>query len=661
MINSILIANRGEIASRIIKTCKRLGIRSIVVYADPDKELPFVEEADEAIALGGNQATESYLMIDKIIAAAKESQANAIHPGFGFLSENAEFAQRCESEGFIFIGPNPSAIESMGLKSTAKEIMAKHGVPIIKGYQGDEQSLDFLVEQAINIGFPILIKAVAGGGGKGMRIANNKEEIKTAIQAAQREAQNSFGNSNIILERYFSSARHIEFQIFGDKHGNVIHILERECSIQRRYQKVIEESPSPGLTIELRSKMGKAAVAAAKAINYDNAGTVEFILTDENEFYFLEVNTRLQVEHPVTEMITGLDLVEWQILVADGEKIPLKQEEIISEGYAIECRLYAEDALNNFFPATGKILYWDPLKIEGVRYESGIKSGSEISIYYDPMLAKVIAHAPNRKTAIRKMDYALRHLKCLGVTTNQQFIIEILKYKNFIEGKYNTSFIEQKFDFKKFAERQVQGNEIAAIASLLFRWNQRQSARKLIPNLTSGWRNQFYQKQEEIYLLENIKTSLQYKYNKGVFYITINESEHEAELINLNSNGITINLNGQHKKLFICNLGNDYYVHHYEFGHLKATICDRFPEIIKDKIKGGYQAPMPSEVMKIEVEVGQPIKEGQDLITLLSMKMENTIAANESGTVEEILVEEGQSIDKGTLLLRIQPIEKTNS
>jgi len=326
MIQSILIANRGEIASRIIKTCKRLGIKSIAVYSDPDKDLPFVQEADEAIALGGKPANESYLVQDKIIAAAKFCQADAIHPGFGFLSENGDFARRCRAEGFIFIGPNPDAIDAMGLKSTAKSIMEQHDVPTIKGYQGAEQSLDFLVKKANEIGYPLLIKAIAGGGGKGMRIAYNEKEISAAIEAAQREAQNSFGNSNIILEPYFSNARHIEFQIFGDQHGNIIHLLERECSIQRRYQKVLEESPSPTLTPELREAMGKAAVAAARAIQYDNAGTVEFIFTDKNEFFFLEMNTRLQVEHCVTEMVTGLDLVEWQILVAEGQPLPLKQE-----------------------------------------------------------------------------------------------------------------------------------------------------------------------------------------------------------------------------------------------------------------------------------------------------------------------------------------------
>jgi acetyl-CoA carboxylase biotin carboxylase subunit len=654
MIKSILIANRGEIASRIIKTCKRLGIRSIAVYANPDKKLPFVEAADEAIGLGGNQASESYLVQDKIIKAAKDCQADAIHPGFGFLSENADFARRCQAEGFIFIGPQPEAIEAMGLKSTAKKIMQEHGVPTIQGYEGAEQSLDFLVTKANEIGYPLLIKAVAGGGGKGMRIANNKEEIQAAIEAAQREAKNSFGNSDVILERYFTNARHIEFQIFGDKHGNAIHLLERECSIQRRYQKVMEESPSPSLSPALREKMGQAAITAAKAINYQNAGTVEFILTEKKEFFFLEVNTRLQVEHPVTEMVTGLDLVEWQILVADGSPLPLQQNDVVGNGYALECRLYAEDALNNFYPSTGTILHWETIELEGLRYETGIKSGSEISIYYDPMLAKIVAHANNRTTAIRRMEYALKNLKCIGATTNQPFLIQLMQNEDVVAGNYTTNFIAEKFDFDTFAAKQLEGQQIAAIASLLFRWKKREDAKELIPNLVSGWRNNFYQKKEETYLIGKEKTSIYYNYNKEVFDLTVGDNQHQVELLKSDDNSITINLNNRHHKLYISHQGNDYYIHHPLYGQLKTSLCPRFPEIEQEKIKGGYQAPMPSEILKIAVEVGQRIEEGQELITLLSMKMENTITADDAGIVEEILVEEGTSIAKGTLLLKIK-------
>ncbi len=654
MIKTILIANRGEIASRIIKTCNRLGIISVVVYADPDKDLPFVQQADIAIALGGNQASESYLVQDKIFNAARNSNADAIHPGFGFLSENGDFARRCEAEGFVFIGPNPNAIDAMGLKSTAKEIMEKNGVPVIKGYRGKEQSVDFLVKKADEVGYPILVKAVAGGGGKGMRIANNADEIRNAVQAAKNEATNAFGNDELMLERYFYDSRHIEFQIFGDQHSNVVHLLERECSIQRRYQKVIEESPAQGLGEELRTEMGRAAVAAAQAINYDNAGTVEFILTPENEFFFLEVNTRLQVEHPVTEMITGLDLVEWQILVAEGKNLPLRQNEITATGHAIECRLYAEDALNNFFPETGTISLWNAPEIPGVRYETGVCSGSEVSIYFDPMLAKIIVHEPDRLSAIRKMDFALKNLKCLGVCTNQPFLIEMMVQPDFIEGKYTTGFIAQKFDFEAFRSKQSPYEIRSAIACLIFRWKQREDSRSLIPTLISGWRNQFYQKQEASFLLKDEKITLLYHVEKSVFYLNANSVDYNVELIDCGPDSIRLNINKQQHHFYICAQNKDYFIHNIQSGQIKVTLIDRYPDIEKELMKGAYEAPMPGEVLNIAVQVGQEIEEGQNLVTLLSMKMENTIASNESGIVEEILIEEGDSIAKGTLLLKIK-------
>ncbi len=654
MIQSILIANRGEIATRIIKTCRRLGIRSIAVYSEPDQNLPFVHDADEAIALGGKSAKESYLVQDKIIAAAKRTQADAIHPGFGFLSEQADFALRCQKEGLIFIGPNADAIQKMGLKSTAKAIMQEHGVPTIPGYQGDNQSLDQLIQEANRIGYPVLIKAVAGGGGKGMRIAYQENEIKSALIAAQQEAQNSFGNSSVLLERYFKNARHIEFQIFGDQQGNVLHLLERECSIQRRYQKVIEESPSPSLSNQLRTAMGNAAVLAAKAINYDNAGTVEFILTEEQEFFFLEVNTRLQVEHPVTEMITGLDLVEWQILVAEGQPLPLQQEAVSSHGYAIECRLYAEDPSDNFFPSVGKILHWETANIEGVRYEVGVQSGSEVGIYYDPMLAKIIAHGANRSTAIRKMQYALKHLKCLGVLTNQTFLLALMQNKAVQVGAYHTNFIEQEFDFQKLATQAAEGETIALIASLLYRWQQRQQKRTLIPTLASGWRNNFYQPQQESYLVKEVPIVVRYQYQNTAFDINIQTKNYNVKLISHTHKTLSIAINGWQHKVHIESLDHDYYIHHLNYGQLKTTLIPQFPIIESEKAKGDYLAPMPSEVLKINVEVGQQIQEGQALITLLSMKMENTIVAQENGCIEEILVTEGSAIAKGTLLLRIK-------
>ena len=563
-----------------------------------------------------------------------------------------------QAEGFIFIGPNAEAIQKMGLKSTAKAIMQTHGVPTIPGYQGEDQSLEILLQEANQIGYPILIKAVAGGGGKGMRIAYQESEIEAALLAAQQEAKNSFGNATVILERYFKNARHIEFQIFGDQQGNVVHLLERECSIQRRYQKIIEESPSPSLSDALRTAMGDAAILAAKAIHYDNAGTVEFILTQEQEFFFLEVNTRLQVEHPVTEMITGLDLVEWQILVAEGQDLPLQQEAIQSKGYAIECRLYAEDASDNFYPSTGKILHWETPNIEGLRYETGVKSGSEIGIYYDPMLAKIIAHGANRSTTIRKMQYALQQLKCMGVITNQAFLLALMQNKDVQEGNYHTNFIEQEFDFETFAQQQKEGQHLALIASLLYRWHQRQQKRSLIPTLSSGWRSNFYQAQQEAYQIGERTFLVHYNYKKEAFDIQIEEQDYKVKLVVVEGAALSIAINNWQHQVHIATAEGAYYIHHANYGTLKTSLVSKFPTIEAEKVKGDYIAPMPSEVLKINVEVGQTITEGQALITLLSMKMENTIVAQEDGLIEAILVTEGSSIAKGTLLLKIKAKDK---
>ncbi|MEM6963308.1 MAG: biotin carboxylase N-terminal domain-containing protein [Bacteroidota bacterium] len=449
-INSILVANRGEIASRIFRTCKKMGITCVAVYSEADKNAPFVRQADIAIHIGDPEPAKSYLDQDKIIHAAKRVDADAIHPGYGFLSENTSFAQRCKDEGIIFIGPNPQAIESMGSKSQAKTLMEKSGVPTIPGYKGKDQSEETLKAEALRVGFPLLLKATAGGGGKGMRIVHQESELGSAIASSKREALNAFGDDEMLIEKYIESGRHIEFQIFGDQHGNVIHLLERECSIQRRYQKVIEESPSPIMTAALRNKMGEAAVLAAKALNYDNAGTVEFIYDDKTgDFYFLEVNTRLQVEHPVTEAITGLDLVQMQIESAEGMPLQIAQEEVIGNGYAIEARLYAEDATNNFTPVTGTVHRFQFPHIEGLRMESAVESGSEISIFYDPMIAKIIVWEKDRASAHGKLSYVLRNLICQGTVTNQAFLQTLLQNEDFKKGNYDTHFIDDKINLSE--------------------------------------------------------------------------------------------------------------------------------------------------------------------------------------------------------------------
>ncbi|MCB9191638.1 MAG: ATP-grasp domain-containing protein [Flavobacteriales bacterium] len=659
-INTILIANRGEIASRIIRTCKKMGIRSVALYSDADRGTPYTREADQAVHIGGNELATSYLDQDKIIATAQKMGADAIHPGFGFLSENAGFAKKVQDAGLIFIGPNPNAIDTMGSKSKAKDIMRKHEVPVIPGYQGDDQSIETLSAEAVKIGFPVLLKAAAGGGGKGMRIVEAEKELEASIDAAKREAASAFGDDELIIEKYFPSSRHIEFQIFGDKHGNAIHVLERECSIQRRYQKIIEESPSPALSNVLRNEMGAAAVRAAKSLKYDNAGTVEFILSDKNEFFFLEVNTRLQVEHPVTEEITGLDLVQMQIEVAEGRPLSVTQEDIKGNGYAIECRLYAEDAANNFIPATGKILKWSTPAIDGFRIETGVESGSVISTHYDPMIAKLITHGKDRAEGQRKMSAALANLNCLGLTTNQDFLKAILANADFQAGKYDTHFLQRQFSYEKAQSQEA--IEMAAIAASAFDKAERDSQRTILQNVPSGWRNNFYQSQQETFL--DGETEVIVKYHNAN-YTTVIASEakqspsndYQVQVADISDDEILLELNGIQERFTVVRSGNEYFVQHSQNGTVNLTRKERFPLKEAEKVKGGYISPMPGKVIKVLVEPGQEVKSGEGLLVLLSMKMENTICADEDGTVEEIYVTEEEDLEAGKLLLKMKETE----
>ncbi len=445
----VLIANRGEIAVRVTQTLQEMGIKVIALYSDADKGALHVRMADEAFALPGNTATETYLQHHRILEIAQESGADAIHPGYGFLSENATFALACKKAGITFIGPKPDVIESMGDKIIAKNIMAKAGVPVVPGWAGTldganpEADFKVLSKEAESIGYPLLVKAAAGGGGKGMRLVHEASHLKKAVEAATREAQNAFGDSRIFLEKYIVRPRHVEFQIFGDDHGHVVHLFERECSIQRRHQKIIEESPSPALDSTRREQMGKAAIDAAKAIGYTNAGTVEFILAEDGAFYFLEVNTRLQVEHPVTEMVTHLDLVQAQIAVAQGEPLPFTQADLKQDGHAIECRIYAEDASRNFMPSIGTLAHYHPPEGVDIRVDNGVESGSEVSIHYDPMLSKLIVWGETRDKAIRKAQWALNHFPILGVTTNTQFLRDVISHPAFQQGDLHTHFLEE--------------------------------------------------------------------------------------------------------------------------------------------------------------------------------------------------------------------------
>ncbi len=491
MIKKVLVANRGEIALRVMRSCREMGIISVAVYSEADRKSMHVRYADEAYFIGPSPSTESYLKIDKIIDAARKSGADAIHPGYGFLSENAEFADRCKKEGIIFIGPSASAIRTMGDKITARKTMVDAGVPVVPGTEKitDEK---VAMKKAMEIGCPIMVKASAGGGGKGMRLVKSEKEVLSAIRSAQSEARESFGDDSVYIEKYIESPHHIEFQVLGDQHGNVIHLFERECSVQRRHQKVIEETPSPIMTPEVREEMGRFAVAAAQAVDYAGAGTIEFIVDDNLNYYFLEMNTRLQVEHPITERVVGVDLVKQQIKIAQGERLAIKQEDLHQFGHAIECRIYAEDPDNNFMPSPGLIKHiTEPLGL-GVRHDGYVYEGYEIPIHYDPMMSKLIVWARTRKEAIARMKRALYSYKITGVKTNIRFLERVMECPDFKEGKYNTHFVEKNNDFLMFPEKQMEKVEdVAIIAAFIDYTNKldKLEAKVFSKNGRSNWKN----------------------------------------------------------------------------------------------------------------------------------------------------------------------------
>jgi acetyl-CoA carboxylase biotin carboxylase subunit len=658
-IKKVLVANRGEIAIRVFRTCYEMGIKTVAVFSDADKSALFVEKADEAICIGGTQASESYLLQDKIIAAAKQTGADAIHPGYGFLSENASFAKRCKDEGIIFIGPSAEVIQKLGSKIAAKEIAKSAGVPTVPGYNGDDQSTGRLKYEAEEIGYPVLIKASAGGGGKGMRIVNSANELESALEGAKREAEKSFGDGSLLIEKYFAKAKHIEFQIFGDEHGNHFHLLERECSMQRRYQKVIEECPSPSLNEELRAEMGEAAVAIARAVNYTNAGTVEFLFAPATEnseaaYYFLEVNTRLQVEHPVTESITFTDLVQMQLMAAEGRVVePRLTEEFVPMMHAIECRICAEDAENSFFPSTGKILLCNQPALAGVRYDSGIESGSEVSVHYDSMIAKVISIGEDRAGAIQQMLYALDQYAVLGITTNTGFLKELLLHPQFVDGTFDTKLIERDFTGYKKEVTEKTLHEIA-VAALLYDWYSRREFEAYSHSL-NGWRNIFYQSQfYEVEFLGN-KMRVEYRYRQSnKFDLSISGKSYTAELMGADDNQVVFQLNNHVQSFFMARNNEDVFIHHPAAGDFKLKEVPRFTEPGNELQKGGYVAPMPGEIVKVLVKAGDKIQSGKGLLVMSSMKMETTIEAHTDGEVEEVFVTEKNFVEAGTVLLKMK-------
>ena len=636
--NSLLIANRGEIAVRIIKTAHEMGIRCVAVYVDADANAPFVMAADEAVRLpdGG------YLDGNIIIDAAKKTGAEAIHPGYGFLSENASFARKVSKEKIIWVGPSPHVISVMGDKLKAKELATKADVPTLP--------MTSKPSEAKKIGYPLLIKAAAGGGGKGMRIVNAKEDLKESIASAQREAKSGFGDERVFIERYVEKSRHIEIQILGDSHGNVIHLGERECSIQRRHQKIIEESPSPRVSPEIREAMGLAAVKLAKKIKYQSAGTVEFLFDDKTgEFWFLEVNTRLQVEHPVTEEVTNIDLVYEQLRIARGEELGYEQEDINWIGHSIEARLYAEDPNNNFLPETGTLIAFEEDLSTEARWDSGVESGSVVGTSFDPMLAKVISYGATRTDAASKLARALEAAHIGGLTTNRDFLVATLKTQEFLNGDTTTDFIDR---VKPPKELTLDENELEYAATIAALWMQELNRFNdvVLGHLPSGWTNGRIPKQNIRFQFKENEINITYKAQRDASFI-INNSK-PALIHECYENGIDMEYNGRRQFSKVTIHKNKVLVH-MSFGDVLLEIMPRFVVPGLEVQAGGLVAPMPGKVINLNVKKGSKVKTGDTLVILEAMKMEHSIKAAEDGIISELYVNNNDQVENGALLMVI--------
>jgi acetyl-CoA carboxylase biotin carboxylase subunit len=656
----ILIANRGEIASRIIRTCREMGIGTAAIYSDPDRNAPFVRQADEAVYIGPPLSSASFLAIEKIIDTARQVGADAVHPGYGFLAENADFAQACADAGLTFIGPTPEAIRRMGSKIEAKKIMAAAGVPVIPGFSAQGLSDHDIEAKAREVGYPILIKASAGGGGKGMRVVQEGSKLSAALAAARRQAKNAFGDDTLLIERYFQAPRHIEIQILGDAQGNLIHCGERECSIQRRYQKIIEEAPSPALNQERRAHMGAAALAAGHAIGYRNAGTVEFVVDQEGKFYFLEVNTRLQVEHPVTEAITGLDLVRLQIQIAQGEPLPLRQEDLAWRGHAIEARIYAEDPSIDFLPSTGTLISWKESPAAGVRYDSGVASGSEVTIHYDPMLAKVIAHAPTRVEAAQRLAKALSEMTVFGVRTNLRLLTQVLHHPEFLSGNLDTHFIGKHIPLDRHpTPAQREADRLHAIATALWLQEQRRAQAPVLRSLPSGWRNNPSQMQEMAFTSGDATIRILYRiHTRDDIDVAVDGASHRAALLECGDSHVAIALDGVRRTCTLATRQDVHYAHSPR-GTSELHEVPRFPPPVREEVHGGCRAPMPGKILAVHAAPGQTVKKGETLVILEAMKMEHDVSAPHDGVVREVACEVGQQVDAGTVLVTLEELAAT--
>ena len=662
MFKKILIANRGEIACRVAATARRLGIKTVAVYSDADAQAKHVQVCDEAVHIGGSAPKDSYLRWERILQAAKDTGAQAVHPGYGFLSENEDFAKACAAAGLVFIGPPASAILAMGLKAESKQLMEKAGVPLVPGYHAADQDPALLQREADRIGYPALIKASAGGGGKGMRVVNSSAEFADALASCKREAINSFGDDAVLIEKYVQRPRHIEIQVFGDTHGNCVYLFERDCSVQRRHQKVLEEAPAPGMTEALRKQMGEAAVAAAKAVNYVGAGTVEFIVEQTErgmDFFFMEMNTRLQVEHPVTEAVTGLDLVEWQLRIASGEPLPLTQAQVTVQGHAIEARICAETPDNDFLPAIGQLRVLQTptasrFAVSEVRWDSGVRQGDSISPYYDSMIAKLIVHGTTREQALARLDAALAQLHIVGVQNNVAFIRRVICTDSFAKANLDTSLIERE-KASLFQQQTVTTSQsIAAVVAALLRSEQ---------HLSEDWVDPWSVRQSWLMQGRSVRS----------FQFETQGETHTAALTCLVRGGMHLQIDG-HEAVFtwrdtagqlqvtwgdqelrshVYQDADDWHVF-TDNGEASLRLSDPLAYVTQDAAVGGnLAAPMPGKLLSFAVKTGDKVVAGQALAVMEAMKMEHTVAAPGNGTVAELLYAPGDQVAEGAPLLRL--------
>ena len=656
-IERLLIVNRGEIARRIMRTAHNMGISTVAIYADGDVNEPFVKEADQAVALAGSSSLETYLDQEKVLAAAKRTGADAVHPGYGFLSENTTFAAAVQDAGLIWIGPSANAISEMGDKLSSKNLMTKAGVPTLPSAEvaagADAKAL------AEDIGYPLLVKASAGGGGKGMRVVETEAELEEAVEGARREAGASFGDDTIFLERWLSSSRHVEIQVVGDSAGNVVHCFERECSIQRRHQKIIEEAPSPAVTPEIREKMGAAAVAAAKAIGYTSAGTVEFLL-DGEDFWFLEMNTRLQVEHPITEEIIGRDLVREQILVAQGENLSFTQEDLAINGHAIEARIYGEDPANDFLPTAGPVLLFERSRVAEARYDTGIETGSTVGIEFDPMLAKVIVHAPTRTEAALRLARVLETTRVQGLTTNRDFLVSVLRHEAFLAGDTTTDFIE-RIDPPRNRKASREEMIEAAIAAAMVAQSVRRMNAKTLRNIASGWRNSIMPPELVEFTLGEEALRLEYQSQRdGSFLAMVDDLQWPVFVRSWQDQEISLEIDGRLQQFTVVADGNRW-ITHGSGGQIELVELPRFPDLDRAGLAGGLTAPMPGNVVETYVSAGEVVEEGQLLLILEGMKMEHRITAPQAGIVSEVRVGKGDQVDNGELLVLLTDEEEAEA